>query len=558
MRFIHICLFALCILGAQPWVHAQSVFGLWVVEPHDRIAQKVYFNSQQELYSTVKERYKANMFNGYYGVQVDTVRRNDSLICMYNQGSAYHLRRIRASENTFTQFKAVLQDDLPVDTASHLNITDLYRIYELILDRSIRNGYPFYQWKIDLDRHEKDSVDIIFSYHHGGLMLLDTLRWSPEVSIRSRIMRYVLGLGEKTPYNIDLLRSMSARLLEYDIMQLSESPRLYYSTSSYAIDLQGKPIKSSYFDGVLGLVRHQTTGNYKLIGDIRLQLNNSFRSAERLFLSYRSLQDESIDFKAELQIPFFLSRNLGFRSSLNMFRRDSSFLEIAPTVSFSYVVNRNSSLTALLEWKWQTPINKNYGDLKGNGASYQAAGLRYRWYSSPRPDPSISRMAIQFEATGGSKKYGDANQSRDQYRMAFAMEANAIVAKRWSFVAELKAEGLFSDSLQPAEYLRLGGFKNLRGFAEESLSSSAYAFYNLETRLFLERDTWMFVFFNAAFLPSKPNITSVINTANGFGLGLSLKTISGQLSFVYALGYVLPAAIDFNTTKIHIGYKLSF
>jgi hemolysin activation/secretion protein len=115
-----------------------------------------------------------------------------------------------------------------------------------------------------------------------------------------------------------------------------------------------------------------------------------------------------------------------------------------------------------------------------------------------------------------------------------------------------------SDSYFINELFRLGGYKLLRGFDEESIYTNRYGVLTLEYRLLLAQNSYFAVFTDAGRTHFENNTVSYWRNYIGMGLGLALQTKTGIFNISYALGKESNSKLDLQKSKIHVGFTSLF
>jgi len=110
-----------------------------------------------------------------------------------------------------------------------------------------------------------------------------------------------------------------------------------------------------------------------------------------------------------------------------------------------------------------------------------------------------------------------------------------------------------SAKLEDADFFRVGGNKNIRGYREEQFLASRLAYSNVELRYSLSRKSFAYTFFDFGYF-SRPEDTKNLLPKQeeflyGFGLGIRLETALGLVGVNYALG----KGDGFLDGKIHFG-----
>ena len=108
------------------------------------------------------------------------------------------------------------------------------------------------------------------------------------------------------------------------------------------------------------------------------------------------------------------------------------------------------------------------------------------------------------------------------------------------------------------ELFRIGGFKTLRGFNEESIFASSFDIFKYEQRFILEKNSYMFLFFNAAYYQNHSYSERTKDLPYGYGPGITFETKLGIFSFNYGLGKEFKNPVYLRSGKIHFGFVSYF
>jgi len=101
---------------------------------------------------------------------------------------------------------------------------------------------------------------------------------------------------------------------------------------------------------------------------------------------------------------------------------------------------------------------------------------------------------------------------------------------------------------------RIGGFKLLRGFDEASIYTNRYSVETAEYRYLLARNSWFYGFTDFGWAAYHVNDVKFSHTYLGFGVGLSLETNTGIFSISLAEGKRNDLKLNFQQSKIHLGF----
>src|SRR5690606_380746 len=99
---------------------------------------------------------------------------------------------------------------------------------------------------------------------------------------------------------------------------------------------------------------------------------------------------------------------------------------------------------------------------------------------------------------------------------------------------------------------------SLRGFNELSVLATNYTYANVEMRYLLAQHSFLFAFYNQAYLQYKTSPLSYTDFPLGFGSGINFETELGILSVSYALGKQRNIPLNLRQGKIHFGITALF
>ena len=105
------------------------------------------------------------------------------------------------------------------------------------------------------------------------------------------------------------------------------------------------------------------------------------------------------------------------------------------------------------------------------------------------------------------------------------------------------------------ELFRIGGYRLLRGFDEESIYASRYSVWSLEYRYLVGINSYLFGFTDIGFTKTKFLASNFTNRFNSAGIGLAFETKFGLLNVSYAIGKRNDLKFNIReASKIHFGY----
>lgn len=154
--------------------------------------------------------------------------------------------------------------------------------------------------------------------------------------------------------------------------------------------------------------------------------------------------------------------------------------------------------------------------------------------------------------------YANVLDSKTNMKVVSQLECYYPIYKKIIFNFSHKLNLLSGNNHYENEMFRFGGLTNLRGFNEETFLASFYTMANIEIRWLLDRQTYLFGFWNGAYYEKNTTNKFIHDTPNGFGVGLSFDTPAGIFNITYALGKEFNNPIQLKYGKVHFGIVARF
>ena len=130
--------------------------------------------------------------------------------------------------------------------------------------------------------------------------------------------------------------------------------------------------------------------------------------------------------------------------------------------------------------------------------------------------------------------------------------------KRTTFKIKLSGSTIQNNILYENELTRIGGYKTIRGFDEESIWVSSFILGNFEFRYLIDEKSNVFLFSDFAWTESKTNNFLRADYFQSFGFGTNISIQNGLLTLIYGLGRKIDNQFLIRTGKIHLGFTSYF
>ncbi len=522
---------------------------------------------------------------GYPVASVDSVRITDSAayISLY-VGTRYNWIRLGTSgiEAKALEQSGFLQknyDNKP------LNPAQLLVMQQRMLAYFENTGYPFASVYLDSIQLHNDSISAVLKANKGVLYHIDSTRIIGKAKLNKHFLQRYLYIPNGSIYNREKLQEVDKRILELPYLSSVQPSDLTMLGSGAVLNLYVQPKKSSQVNFLVGfLPAANGTGKLQLTGDVNLDLKNLLGGGESLLLKWQQLQVKSPRLNIGYNQPYIFRSPFGFDFLFDLFKKDSSFLQINAQVGLQYVLSATQAGKLFVQWQNTSLLSgaidtfaiKAEKKLPPNiDVNAVNVGINYEWNKTNyRYNPRYGNE-INITTTVGVKNISRNNDILsikdpgfnyaslyDSLKLrSYQLKVKLAAAHYFPFgkAATLKTAvhtGLYnSPAIFRNELFQIGGYKLLRGFDEESIYASRYAVFTAEYRILLALNSYLAFFTDGGLIKNKYQLVNVNNSFVSAGIGLVYETKLGLLNLSYAAGKRNDVRFNLReASKIHFGY----
>ncbi len=461
------------------------------------------------------------------------------------------------------------------------------RLQERVLEYAENHGYPFAQvWLSDISLGKGKALCRL-RLDRGPLILFEEIEVEGDAKISKAYLSNYLGIKEGTPYDNGRVLRIRNRIRELPFLKLDQDPVVTFLGGRAEPRLLLSKKRASRFDFVIGVLPQNASGrqennrNLLITGTFNGELQNQFGLGERIYAAFEQLRPETQELELEFNYPYVLGLPFGADFRFNLYKRDTSFLDLESDLGIQYLFeggnyikafwnNRSSSLLAVdeqqLEQREQLPPTLDVRNAYF-GLEYALQRLDYRfnprkgWAAFLRAGAGVKRIERnnRIVELGYGELYDTLTLRTFQYKLNTRLEGYLPLFSRSTIKGSLQGGAIIAE--EPIffnEQFRIGGNRLLRGFDEESIFATSYGVATLEYRLLIGQNSYLYAFGDYAYVEDKTRTKSVTDRPYGFGAGITFETAVGLFGVSLAYGKRLDNPIDFSAPKVHFGYVSLF
>ena len=529
---------------------------------------------------------------GYLTASIDsiTVENASASIRLY-VGGVYRWASIDTRNIDPTLLAAVSWNDR---TFSHrlLDYRQLQARQQQLLDYLENNGYPFAKVSIDsIALKDSSEVSAVLKIDKGPLYKIDSIRIYGTAKISSEFMERYLNIPNGSIYRKEKLATITKKILELPYVQEQEPWNLTMLAEGSVINLYLKPKRSSQINALVGFLPSSdpVLGNKILVtGEAQVNLKNALGNGETIGLNWQQLQQSSPRLNLLFQQPYLFHSPFGLNASFDLYKQDSSYININLMLGAQYTLSSTQSGSVFLQQSISNLLQVDTLQIIASRALPQTAdvsavslGVTYDFNNTNYRFNPRKGNELSFLGSVGTKKVKENPQiarlkDPNDTSFNYASLYDTVKLNSYEFLVKLAAAhyfpltrastlklgvngGVFSSpNTYRNELFLIGGYRLLRGFDEQSILASQYVVGTLEYRYLVGLNSYLFSFLDAGWAKNDVPGYHLDNTFLGAGLGMAFETKAGIFNISYALGKRDDTKFNFHDAKIHLGYVSFF
>ncbi len=468
---------------------------------------------------------------------------------------------------------------------------DAQQLQEVLLQYAENTAYPFARTYLNEIEIGEQHIEARLNWKLNQFITYGDLQIEGDANLRKGYLSNYLQIQEGTPFDKSKLNRIEQQLTELPFVRQKGAPKVRFKDDTATVYLFLDKKQASRFDLIFGVLPNSNPllgRNLLVTGIGTLELYNSFGAGERIYVAFQQTRPQTQEIEGAFSYPYILNSAFGVTTAFELYKQDSSFLDVSYELGVSYDFSSRQSLqlffnrhanriltidtTTIL----QTRVLPNNQDLQLNtwGIDYRFHNLDYRfnprkgWQIQLRlgatnksilPNQTITALKDGNDPTFDfTTLYDPLNLKTTQFQTQIQINRFFPIANRSSILLGIHTGRIFNEQgIFQSEAFRLGGNRTLRGFDEEVLRASTYFISTLEYRWLLTQNSSIFLFTDVAYLELVSQNEKSFQRPMGLGLGLRLDTQAGVFGISAALGrdWNNPSDFfDFRSPKIHFGY----
>ena len=441
---------------------------------------------------------------------------------------------------------------------------ELANLLKSVKNTYLDNGYPFVSVALDNQHLENNSLSANLTIYKGPYLTWSKINIKGDSSISEKYIANLLNIRVGEFFSEKETKKISSRIQQVPFIKEIKPAELLFTKKGVELFLYLETVPISSINGIIGFQPDPVSTRLSVTGELNLKLLNVLKRGELLDIKWQSIRAQTQSLDAHLNYPFLFNTSFGIDGTFNMYKRDTSFLELNAAVGVEYYLSTGSKLKVfyqsissnILSGGVNNPTYSKLGNTKSNNYGLSIISQQIDYIPNPSRGYKIN---VQGSVGTRNSQINDTTPIIKSltYRGVSKLDFYFPITRRHVIRLANTTEFYAAPNIFQNELFRFGGLLDQRGFNEDELLSTTKSTTKLEYRFLLDKNSHVFAFFDQTWYEN--NASNYYNDSPfGFGVGFSFSTNFGVFSISYALGKQLSNPIQFSNSKVHFGYIVYF
>ncbi|MEM9929906.1 MAG: POTRA domain-containing protein, partial [Bacteroidota bacterium] len=305
------------------------------------------------LVTSLSEWLVALRNTGYLEASVDTLLQLDSTYtALLHLGPSYEWLALRAPSVpsdwlSRAGFRERLYRQKP------LNLSEWQGLQEALVQEAANSGYPFASASLDsIAWQGEGEITAVIRLDRGSFIQFEQLDLKGDAVVSENYLLSYLGLRPGDPYNEALIQRVRQRLQELPFLGLKSTPQVQFVGDQARLQLDLERRSASRFDFVVGVLPNSNqTGRLLITAQLDGALQNALGKGERIAVTFEQLRAQTQELELAFDYPYLLQLPFGINTELQLYRRDTNFLNLQYRLGVDYLLRGGRKLEAF--WSQQ-------------------------------------------------------------------------------------------------------------------------------------------------------------------------------------------------------------
>lgn len=485
---------------------------------------------KDSVLETLKEK-------GYFTATIDSITQTKETQKVHlTLGVQIRQININIKSNNYN-ISSIKRDSITIPT------NKLKSFLKNINQELINNGYTFASAKLSKIKITNNTLlKATLSISQKKSRTIDAIRVKGIERYPKKFLNYFLRIDKKQPPTRNNIESISKRINTLSFASELKKPEILFSNDSTILYVYLKKKEANTFDGLINF--NTENGKIKLKGHLDLTLNNALNYGEQIKFNWRNNGNNRQNLTLDTKLPYLFNTKITPILQFNLYRQDSSFVNSSLKIGFLHPINSSVNIGAVLRKETsnsqqENSIFKNY--------TKNIIGLSTTYQSNTK-----NALKIDLSIYSGSRNSEDTKTQQTSLR--FISSKTFSINRRINLYIKNDTGYLESKNYLENELFRIGGINSIRGFTDQSITTSKYSFFNSEFRLKINSQTQLYSAHDIGTYFSN----NKTNNLYALGLGYLIKKSKNIIDINYIIGNTTNQELNLKSAIISVKFLTLF
>ena len=333
-----------------PTIYAQIISVNFNILDSIELSTSKYFKKEQlkstfELENLIRKKRIEWIDKGFFLVSFEAKKQTESQLSVHVElGRKFKKINVELEEKDRWQLRKF---NVPLaKNKSNYSASEFSLLLKNSLNAFLNNGYPFMAISFQNVVIFEDEISVQLSFNRGMIYKWTEINVKGDSSISLNAIENIIGIKKGDYFNESLLEQVDKRIEQVSFLKKIKASELLFTEKGVELFVYLQSQKISSIQGAIGLQPNPITQTLVLTGDLQMKLANVFKKAELIDLSWRSIQPQTQALNFKFIYPYLFKSPFGIDARFNLYKRDSTFLDLKSSIGVVYTLKNGSQFKA--------------------------------------------------------------------------------------------------------------------------------------------------------------------------------------------------------------------
>ncbi len=420
------------------------------------------------------------------------------------------------------------------------------------LQNKAEEGFPLARLDLQKINFENDSLNLRVRLTSGPQVILQSVKIGGLQQTKPRVVAREARIVPGELYRPSKIERAQQRLRKLSfIEEVSEPALLPLGADRYDLFFTVAEARANSFDGVLGYQPGSAGQKGQVTGLLDLTFQNLFGTGRKAKIRWERSSNSRQALELYYEEPWVLGAPFSLWGEFRQEIQDTLYLTRSLSAGINWPALEILTLGGSVFQDEVLPDSSGRSLLNLYRSLSRGAALHLDYDQRDQADNPTRGLYYRSYASAAQKDY-ETSAPSDNVDLRRYESDGEWACRLWGrqiLDLQIHSRFLFSDEhpVPEPDLYRLGGAMSLRGYREDQFLGHLIGWGSIEYRLWVDKRSRIYAFFNAGYYEREVEIPDTLNSADlllkklhdypwGYGVGFRQGTGIGIIGFDFALG----------------------